>query len=118
MPWSTVNRSRPWRDDPMKRLSLAIGSLVLAALVAACSGSGGPAASVGSIDPTAPVGGANNSQFPPPGARVPPATGFPPTLDNQDGIPHNVAIYTDSSASSPISVGEIVSSAKTTQQVP
>jgi plastocyanin len=103
----------------MKRLSLALGTLALAAVLAACSsGSGGAAPSVGSIDPTAPLIVAKNNQFAPTEIRVVAGTGFPLTLDNQDGVPHNVAIFTDSSASSSISAGEILSSAKTTQQVP
>jgi len=43
---------------------------------------------------------------------------FSLTLDNKDSAPHNVAIYTDSGAGTSISVGEVVSSNKTTQQVP
>ena len=47
-----------------------------------------------------------------------PDKAFSLTLDNKDSAPHNVAIFTDSSASTPVSIGEIVSSTKTTQQVP
>jgi plastocyanin len=39
-------------------------------------------------------------------------------FDNQDSAPHNVAIYTDSGVSTPISVGQIVTSAKADQVVP
>jgi plastocyanin len=39
-------------------------------------------------------------------------------FDNRDSAPHNVAIYTDSSASSKLSIGEIVSSGTTDQVVP
>ena len=40
------------------------------------------------------------------------------TLDNKDSAPHNVAIFKDSTAAEKISIGEIVSSTKATQQVP
>ena len=39
-------------------------------------------------------------------------------IASQDGAPHNVAIYTDSTSASPISVGQIVTSAKADQVVP
>jgi plastocyanin len=39
-------------------------------------------------------------------------------FDNQDSAPHNVAIFTDSSATSAISIGDIVSSGKKDQVVP
>jgi plastocyanin len=44
---------------------------------------------------------------------------FDLVFDNQEGAPHNVAIYTDSSASTKVSVGEIFSGpAQKTQSVP
>ncbi len=39
-------------------------------------------------------------------------------LVNEDAAPHNVAIYTDSSAGESLFVGELVSSATTVYEVP
>jgi len=103
----------------MKRLILSLGLVVLAAVTAACSGSASQApASSGPVDPNAPVITAQNMAFSPTTLDVTANKAFSLTLDNKDGAPHNVAIYTDSSASSSISVGEIVSSSTSTQQVP
>ena len=103
----------------MKRLFLALGLVVLAALTAACSSTAAqPPASAGPVDPNAPVIVAQGNAFSPATLDVTADKAFSLTLDNKDSAPHNVAIYTDSSASSSISVGEIVSSAKATQQVP
>jgi plastocyanin len=102
----------------MKRLFLSLGLVVLAAASVACSGSAAAPASAGPVDPNAPVITAQNMAFSPATLDVTANKAFSLTLDNKDGAPHNVAIYTDSSASQSISVGEIVSSAKTTQQVP
>ena len=103
----------------MKRLFLALGLVVLAAFTAACSSTAAqPPASAGPVDPNAPVIVAQNNAFIPSTLDVTADKAFSLTLDNKDSAPHTDAIYTDSSASSPISVGEIVSSSKTTQQVP
>ena len=103
----------------MKRLFLTLGLVVLAALTAACSTSAAqPPASAGPVDPDAPVVVAQGNAFIPSTFDVTADKAFTLTLDNKDSAPHNVAIYTDSSASSPVSVGEIVSSTSVTQQVP
>src|SRR5262245_14775940 len=103
----------------MKRLFLSLGFVVLAAVTAACSSSSAqPPASAGPVDPDAPVVVAQGNAFAPSTLDVTADKAFSLTLDNKDSAPHNVAIYADSSASSPVSVGEIVSSAKATQQVP
>ena len=104
----------------MKRLFLALGLVVLAALTAACSGSGssGSQQPPASVDPNAPVIVAQNNAFNPTALDVDADTAFSLTLDNKDSAPHNVAIYTDSGAGTSISVGEVVSSTTTTQQVP
>jgi plastocyanin len=103
----------------MKRLFLALGLVVLAALTAACSSSAAqPPASAGPVDPNAPVIVAQGNAFSPAALDVTADKAFSLTLDNKDSAPHNVAIFTDSSAATSISVGEIVSNAKTTQQVP
>src|SRR5262245_936116 len=102
----------------MKRLFLSLGLVVLAAVTVACSGTAAqPPASAGPVDPNAPVITAQNMAFAPKTLDVTAGKAFSLTLDNKDAAPHNVAIFTDSSASSPVSVGEIVSSGKATQQV-
>jgi plastocyanin len=103
----------------MKRLFLSLSLVVLAAVTVACSSAAADApVSAGPVDPNAPVITAQNMAFSPKTLDVTANKAFSLTFDNKDGAPHNVAIYTDSSASSPISVGEIVSGAKATQQVP
>ena len=106
----------------MKRLTLTLGLLSLAAVLAACSGAsaGSPAASPAS----SPAGDAvtvtaKDLKFGQTEITVPADKAFDLVLDNQESAPHNVAIYTDSSASTKISVGEIFSGpAQKTQAVP
>jgi plastocyanin len=103
----------------MKRLFLSLGLVVLAAVTVACSATAAqPPASSGPVDPNAPVIVAQGNAFASTTVDVTADKAFALTLDNKDSAPHNVAIFTDSSASTPISVGEIVSSTKATQQVP
>jgi len=103
----------------MKRLTLTLGLLVLAAVTAACSTtSGAPPASAGPVDPNAPIVVAQNNLFLPATVTVTAGKALDLTLDNKDSAPHNVAIYKDSSAAEKISIGEIVSSTKATQKVP
>ncbi len=108
----------------MKRLTLTIGLLSLAALLAACSGA---TATQGTPSPAAPGGPSSGSvtivakdiSFAQPEVTVPAGKAFDLTLDNQDGAPHNVAIYSDSSASTKVFVGEIFSGpGQKTQSVP
>ena len=61
---------------------------------------------------------AQNNAFNPSTLDVKADKAFSLTLDNKDAAPHNVAIYSDSSAATSVSVGEIVSSTTATQQVP
>jgi plastocyanin len=103
----------------MKRLTLTLGLVVLAAVTAACSSaSANPSAPAGSVDPNAQLVVAQGNAFSPATVTVRADQAFSLTLDNKDGAPHNVSIYTDSGASTSISAGEIVSSTTTTQQVP
>ena len=88
----------------MKRLTLTLGLVVLAAVTAACSSaSANPSAPAGSVDPNAPVVVAQGNAFSPATVTVPADKAFSLTLDNKDGAPHNVSIYTDSGASKSIS---------------
>ncbi|MFL5725046.1 MAG: cupredoxin domain-containing protein [Chloroflexota bacterium] len=103
----------------MKRLFLSFGLVALAAVTVACSGGTAQApASAGPVDPNAPVVTAQGNAFSPTTLDVTANKAFSLTLDNKDSAPHNVAIYTDSSASQSISVGDIVTNTKSTQQVP
>jgi plastocyanin len=106
----------------MKRLTLTLGLLSLAAVLAACSGS---SATPGAASPTAAPAGdaivvtAKDLKFGQAEVTVPADEAFDLVLDNQESIPHNLAIYTDESASTKISVGEIFSGpAQKTQAVP
>ena len=106
----------------MKRLTLTLGMLSLAAVLAACSGSSatpGAASPTASPDPDAIVITADDLKFGQAEVSVPADEAFDLVLDNQENIPHNVAIYTDESASTKVSVGEVFSGpAQKTQAVP
>ena len=84
----------------MKRL-IATVALAAVALVAAACGStnAGQPAAPGLVDPNAPAIVAKDIKFVTTEVKVPAGKAFQLTFDNQDGAPHNVAIYTDSSAS-------------------
>jgi len=103
----------------MKRLTLTLGLLALAAVLAACSGAS--AALEGTTQP--PAGGtgdvsivAKDIAFKTTDVAV--KAGAPVTIDfdNQDGAPHNIAISDASGAK--VFKGDIVSSSKVTYQVP
>jgi len=102
----------------MKRILLALGLVALAAINAACSTASAQPLPSGPVDPNGPTIVARDMKFQ--NATVEVTAGSSVTLhfDNQDSAPHNVAIYTDSSASSAVSVGEIVASGKKDQVVP
>ncbi len=104
----------------MKRFALTLGLLVLVAISAACSSAAGgqPPASVGPVDPNAPVVTAQGNVFSPASLTVKADKAFTLTFDNKDAAPHNVAIFRDASAAEQVSIGEIVSSKAATQQVP
>jgi plastocyanin len=102
----------------MKRLLLSLGLVAIVAVSAACSGAAAEPVPSGPIDPNGPTIVAKNMAFTTTTVEI--AAGKNVTLhfDNQDNAPHNVAIYQDSSASKKISVGQIVTSAKSDQVVP
>jgi plastocyanin len=110
----------------LKRLTLTIGLLSLAAVLAACSGatasappaSPSPATSDGSAGDAVTVT-AKDLKFGQSELDVPADKAFDLVFDNQESAPHNVAIYTDSSASTKVSVGEVFSGpAQKTQSIP
>lgn len=103
----------------MKRLFTTLGLAALAVIAVACSGAAAqPPASAGPVDPNAPVVVAQGNAFSPATVNVDADKAFSLTLDNKDSAPHNVAIFKDASAAEAVSIGEIVSSSKATQQVP
>jgi plastocyanin len=103
----------------MKRLFTTLGLAALAVIAVACSGAAAqPPASAGPVDPNAPVVVAQGNAFSPAAVTVEAENAFSLTLDNKDSAPHNVAIFKDASAAEAVSIGEIVSSSKATQQVP
>lgn len=108
----------------MKRLTLTLGLLSLAAVLAACSGASANPATADPGASTPPSGdavtvAAKDLKFTATQISVPADKAFDLVFDNQESAPHNVAIYGESSMSSKISVGEIFSGpAQKTQAVP
>jgi plastocyanin len=102
----------------MKRILLAIGLVALAAISAACSSAAAQPLPSGPVDTNGPTVVAKDMKFTSPSIEVKAGTNFTLHFDNQDAAPHNVAIYTDSTASSAVSVGEIVTSGAKDQVVP
>jgi plastocyanin len=106
----------------MKRLLTTAGLLLLATLLVACGGSGSTASPSGpaaSVDPDALTISANNLEFSTDRLEAPAGEPFQIVFENQEGAPHNVAIYTDESASQSIFVEDPVSGPTTvTYDVP
>jgi plastocyanin len=102
----------------MKRLIFPLGLAAAAALSAACAASA-PAPSVaGPVDPNGPTVVAKDMKFQTGSVEVKAGENLTVHFDNEDSAPHNLAIYKDSSASSPISVGQVISSSKADQVIP
>ena len=104
----------------MKRLTLILGSIALAGLLAACSG-----ASAAPAGTSAPAGNpsagavsvvAKDLKFTTPDVTAPAGKPFTVAFDNQDGAPHNIAISDASGAK--VFKGDIVASTKVDYQVP
>ena len=102
----------------MKRILLALGLIAIAAISAACSSTTAkpPAPSGPAVD--GPTIVAKDLKFQQTTVEVKAGQNVNLHFDNQDSAPHNVAIFTDSSAATPISVGEVITSAKADQVVP
>jgi plastocyanin len=103
----------------MQRLIATLALAAIALIAAACgsTNAGQPAAPV-SVDPNAPAVVAKDIKFVTTEVKVPAGKAFQLTFDNQDGAPHNVAIYTDSSASQAKFQGDIFSSGTRVYDVP
>jgi plastocyanin len=102
----------------MKRILLALGIVALAAISAACSPAAAQPTASGPVDPNGPTIVAKDMKFTSGPVEIKAGANITVHFDNQDSAPHNVAIFADSSASSPISIGEVVSSGKKDQVVP
>jgi len=102
----------------MKRLVATLGLVIVAAVAAACSSS--PAAQPVPSGPVAdgPTIVAKDMKFQTTSVEVKADTNVTVHFDNQDSAPHNVAIYTDSGAGTPVSVGQVITSSKADQVVP
>jgi plastocyanin len=102
----------------MKRLVATLGLVVVAAVAAACSSTSAvqPAPSGPVAD--GPTIVAKDMKFQTTSVEVKAGTNVTVHFDNQDSAPHNVAIYTDSGAGTPVSVGQVVTSGKADQVVP
>lgn len=105
----------------MKRLTLTLGLVALAAVLAACSGA---SAAPATQDP-APAGGpsgdavtvvAKDIAFTTPAVSAKAGSPFTLTFDNQDGAPHNIAISDASGAK--VFKGDIVTKQKVDYAVP
>ena len=104
----------------MKRLlaTVALAAVALAAAACGTTNAGQPAAPAASVDPNAPAIVAKDIKFVTTDVKVPAGKAFGLSFANQDGAPHNVAIYTDSSASQSLFKGDIFSSETRVYQVP
>ena len=103
----------------MKRLLATFALVAVAAVSAACSSSTASTPPV----PSGPVADgptivAKDLKFQSSSLEVKAGSNVTIHFDNEDAAPHNLAIYKDASASSPISVGQIITSAKADQVVP
>jgi plastocyanin len=104
----------------VKRFVLGLGLVALAAITTACSGGG--AATAAPADPgSSPAGDgivvvAKDLKFLTTSVTAPADEPFEIVLDNQEGVPHNIAI-TDASGAS-VFKGEIVTSTRVTNAIP
>ena len=102
------------RTSALLLLLLGVGALTMVA----CSGGGGAAASVTPPPDAAVSIDANNLKFSTAELAVPADARFKLFFRNLESAPHNVAIYKDSSASEKIFVGETITNAAITYDVP
>ena len=105
----------------MKRLTLSLGLLALAATLAACSGASAnnpssPPAPAGSPSGDAVTVVAKDIKFATPAVSAKAGAAFTIACDNQDAAPHNIVISDPSGAQ--VFKGEIVSGQKVDYQVP
>jgi plastocyanin len=104
----------------MKRLiaTLALATVALAAAACGSTAAAPPASPASPADPNAPAISADQLKFDTAELTVPAGKAFQLSFTNQESAPHNVAIYTDSSASQSVYQGEIFSTATKVYDVP
>jgi len=107
----------------MKRLVLGVSLVALAVVTAACSGGSGTATASPAGSPAAPSAAgdgivlvAKDIAFSPTSIAAPADEAFQILLDNQESVPHNVAIKDGSGAV--LFKGEIVTSTQVTNNIP
>jgi plastocyanin len=104
----------------MKRLTLTLGPIVLAAVLAACSGSSATADTsplpAGSPSGDAVTVVAKDLKFATPAITAKAGSAFTIAFDNQDGAPHNIAVSDASGAK--VFKGDIVAAKQVAYQVP
>jgi plastocyanin len=103
----------------VKRLTLTLGPIVLAAVLAACSGTSG-AANGSAVPAGSPSGDsvtvvAKDLKFTTPAVSAKVGSPFTIVFDNQDGAPHNIAISDASGAK--VFKGDIVAGKQVDYQV-
>jgi plastocyanin len=92
---------------------------VLVAILAACSGAEGGSATSATTPPEADLTVmATEMAFDTAEVTVPAGEAFEMYFVNLDSMPHNVAIYTDESATQPIYVGETITDAAVLYEIP
>ncbi len=102
----------------MKRIPLFLAALVTVALLAACGSTpGGAESSADPADADVSVT-AVDTAFEQKTLTAPAGEAFTLALVNEDALPHNVAIYTDASASEEIYIGEYVTDGTIVYDVP
>ena len=102
----------------VRRVAGPVAILGLALLMAGCAGTARADQGQPSLDPNAVQIVAKDIAFTTPQVSAPANKPFQVQFDNQDSAPHNVAIYTDSSASQAVFQGDIFSSGTRIYQVP
>jgi plastocyanin len=104
----------------MKRLiaTLALATVALAAAACGSTSAAPPASPAAPADPNAPAISADQLKFDQAAVTVPAGKAFQLTFTNKESAPHNVAIFTDSSASQAVFQGEIFSTATKVYDVP
>ena len=97
---------------------LLLGLLAVGALTLTGCSTGGAAASATPPQDAAASIDANGLKFSTAELAVPADAPFKLFFRNLEGLPHNVAIYRDASASEKVFVGETITNAATTYEVP
>jgi plastocyanin len=102
----------------VNKTRLTFASLALTVVLAACSTT--TAAPLSSVPPSEAdvTVVAQDMKFVQAEVKVKADAAFSLLLDNKDGMPHNVAIYTDSSAKTALYVGEMVTNGQIVYDVP